>query len=115
DGKAFVLFDSDVQQITSIYPAVDGSIYFSAIASFASFGSTNRPLPEPTLQPPAPMTGTESPQVPGPEEPEGVVTVEVTTLPQPVQPAPQPRAQGVSQLYRLTSDGFVEIMFVSME
>lgn len=115
-GKAFVLFDSDVQQITAIYPAADGSIYFAAIASIPTFAPMGgRPFPEVTTpQSPTQPSVQDNPAGPSPDESEGVVTVEVTPLP-PTQPAPQPKTNGVSQLYRLTADGFVETMYTSPE
>lgn len=112
-GKAFVLYDSEVQQITSIYPATDGSIYFSAISSVPTYAPMGRPFPEATPQPTPQPSGQENPQNPAPDEQEGVVTVEVTPLQTPAQPASQPRTPGVSQLLRLTPDGFVETMYRS--
>lgn len=114
-GKAFVLYDSDVQQITSIYPSPDGSIYFAAIASVPTL-APGRPFPETPVNPTQPMTDEHATAPPSPDEPEGVVTVEVTPMPpQVMPPAPQTHAQGVSQLYRLTPDGFVETMYTSAE
>ncbi|HSP06611.1 MAG TPA: SMP-30/gluconolactonase/LRE family protein, partial [Acidobacteriota bacterium] len=115
EGKAFVLYDSDMQQITSIYPAPDGSIYFSAVASVPAFAPMGRPFPETTPQPVPQTPAQETPQNPTPDEQEGVVTVEVTPSIQPPQPPPPSRASGVSQLYRLTPDGSVELMFNSAE
>ncbi|HSE40978.1 MAG TPA: hypothetical protein VLH08_09465, partial [Acidobacteriota bacterium] len=115
-GKAFVLSDSELQQITSIYGTKDGEIYFSAITgivpapSLRSTPQDLRPQQPTNVQPETP------PDTSGGDEGEVTTSVEVTVSPvQVYTPPPITRPTGASQLYRINPGGFVETVYTAAE
>lgn len=115
-GKAFVLFDSDLQQITSIYSHPSGEIYFSAITGIPA-GPLLKPMPEIRQPPITPNPPDQEPEpVPPGEEGEVVVsTPEVTVVQHSAAAAPPQRSGGASQLYRLSPQGFAELIYTAAE
>jgi hypothetical protein len=118
-GKAFVLIDTEMQQISSIYSDPSGEIYFSAIAGIAAAPVRNpnaNPAPNVVVpqQPPTP-TSTDQGNDDN-DEGDTSVTVEVgpTIVTQPTVSS-QPHATGASQLYRINTDGFAELIYTADE
>lgn len=109
-GRPFVLFDSDLEQVTSIYSRPDGLIFFSVIAGIPQ-APVVKPQ-EPVQSSPLPSTG----GLPGQDDDqEGSVSVEVSTQPTTYMFPQQPQAPGASQLYRITPDGFPELIYTATE
>lgn len=111
DGKVTVLFDTDLQQITAIYTALNGDVYFSAISGV-------QPAPQPGMpQQPvqAPPEATPQPQDSGQGGDVTIVTsVDLEPMPQPAAMMPQQQKSGVAaELYKLTDDGSGEEVFTS--
>jgi hypothetical protein len=112
-GKAFVLFDSELQQITSIYCRPTGEIYFSAITGIAP-GPGAKPVPE-IKQPSAPAPEPDQDVPSSGEEGEAVVSIEVSGNSPPVQTLTPQRPSGASELYRISPEGFAEVLYTVPE
>lgn len=110
DGKVTVLFDTDLQQVTAIYTAATGNVYFSAIAGVPSIPVQGIPQ-----QPVRPPETTSQPQ----DMDQGgdvtiVTSVDVEPMPQPSAMMPAPQPVGVAaELYRLTESGVGEEVYTS--